>query len=1340
MATPNTDLSSIALSDVNVEYNLAANTNRLFNDVFFRSLTGNQQKMIANTPINISDVSDKAAFDGLLAADGDVQRNYGVVTASVVISADSDLITPDMTWSYTVISGGGNITFQPDGGRNATLSLISDAPGVQTANVQVSANLYFQGVYVGSDTKYVNLLTEVYNPNLVITGTAVVNSAGFVAQTAVTQITATSNVVGGSIRFSTSPPFGGVVSGNTISFSAVAGTPGIDNNNIYTLTTDVIYQNSVVASNTLLVNVRAIFQQPDLVVTFPTSTNNVFANSGPINSSLTFTAAHAVPGANIVWSQTLVSGDAAQLIISANQASANLALLVPGFGAKKAIVDVRARLQHSNGYILNERTNRVTLRTVGYGLTFVPATDYTAQGYGAQTAQSSATATYQAGTFSWDRATTAGSSANVVTAIGASSASLTTTVVANTPGTITNTSRINAVISYDGIVVANQSSITTTTAEYTAFMYEVVGVSSNTQVGIAPVTSTINVIGNHNVTNGSITWSSTNPEVQLSLTMSSASLFVTTNTINAQTTTLTGRLFDQYGRLVAERSGNYTVRAFAPNIRFIGANTATVSGYSPPQSAYVAVESRADTGANSFAITTSTVSGDVPAIVHTTGNTTYDKVEFTATANTIGTRGGVQRISATITYFGVQFTQTYDVSVNAVLLNPNFTLTPQNGNVAAINPPVTASANVVPSHTVPGGGVTWTYSTTAGTVLDVPVSNTTLFQYRTQRTSYGSITTNLNVTGTLLDSTGRVVQAITVPVSAVATVNDPQLTISGSTNVSVSNTFQATAATTLTASVAAGITGASFQFSATLVSGSTASIGTNPTQISLSVQANGVQNIDSVYDVTCNCVINGQIVDTRVTRVTLAASATSPTINFSASNGSAADYNFPVTAAARVDASMSPASGTIDWSAAYVTGSGLSGSLNGPNQYVLTGQANDIGAVDGWYDITATYRTPNGTVITTRTARVNVRAERYNPNFSWNYAAGPDVVARGWEQVIQATGVVQASSSVPGAQYVISVTKAGGENAQWYTNDTQAVVYFQNDRNAALHDRAAYYDATCYLLHNGQVLAGPFTRRLNLITSPYWISLTNPNPSGYGYDAPAYASTTMQSNHEAFPGTEIIWNTTKTGGSGNADIYRSNNGGVLNRLGGSLDNPANLGTISSVYSFNGNFYANGAYRSISGTMSLTAESSYSAGSCVTERMWLDALVTAKNAKVGELYMTWTPEDGFKYAEIEQKLPSTLQPCYRITTKNGAVLECSASTPFNLEESKTDLGITAYPSELQGKTVLVDIYGMIFWDEVVEVEDIGEQLVVPISFGGRSFAAGESRMSMVYSHNVTKQIP
>lgn len=42
MATPNTSLSQLGLSDVNVEYNFSANTARAFNDVFFRNLTGNQ--------------------------------------------------------------------------------------------------------------------------------------------------------------------------------------------------------------------------------------------------------------------------------------------------------------------------------------------------------------------------------------------------------------------------------------------------------------------------------------------------------------------------------------------------------------------------------------------------------------------------------------------------------------------------------------------------------------------------------------------------------------------------------------------------------------------------------------------------------------------------------------------------------------------------------------------------------------------------------------------------------------------------------------------------------------------------------------------------------------------------------------------------------------------------------------------------------------------------------------------------------------------------------------------------------------------------------------------------
>jgi hypothetical protein len=36
-----------------------------------------------------------------------------------------------------------------------------------------------------------------------------------------------------------------------------------------------------------------------------------------------------------------------------------------------------------------------------------------------------------------------------------------------------------------------------------------------------------------------------------------------------------------------------------------------------------------------------------------------------------------------------------------------------------------------------------------------------------------------------------------------------------------------------------------------------------------------------------------------------------------------------------------------------------------------------------------------------------------------------------------------------------------------------------------------------------------------------------------------------------------------------------------------------------------------------------------------------------------------------------------------------------------------------------------------------VDDIGEQWVVPLSFGGRSFAAGDDPKALIYSHNIAK---
>lgn len=1342
MATPNTSLSQLGLSDVNVEYNFSANTARAFNDVFFRNLTGNQQRLVANTPINLSDVSDKAAYDGIIGTFSANTADYGVVSANVILSADSDIISPDVTWSYQVLTGNGNIVFQPDGGKNARLALISDAVGVQTANVQVTANLSFQGQFVGTDSKIVELRTEVYNPDLVVSGVLTVNSAGFVAQSAVTQVTATSNVVGGAIRFSTSPPFGGVVSGNTISFSAVAGTPGIDNNNIYTLTTEVLHNNVVVASNTSIVNVRAIYQQPELTLTFPTSTNNAFQNSGPVVASMLLTANHAVPGANINWSYTVVSGDAPTGFVT-TATTANVSQSVGVFGAKKSVIDVKAELAYANGYVLNTKTGRITLRTVSYGLNFVPASDYTAQGYGAQTAVSTATATYQAGDFSWDTALISGTTANTSQAIGASTATFNINVFANTPGTVSSVNRVNAVLRFDGIVIANVASVTTTTAEFTPFNFDVVGPASNTTVGIAPLDSSSFNTATHNVANGYVTWSINNANTNIVANTSTANVFLTTNTINTQVVTLNAKLFDQYDRLVSERVRNITLRAFVPNIRFIGANNASQTGYSPPQTATVSVEARCDTGANSFSVSQQLLSGTNLNVTNYTGNTTYDKIDFTAQSSVIGTVLGTHRITATVNYFGTTFSQTYDITSQATLLDSNYVLTAQNGQANSLNPPVTATANAVASYSVPGGTIQWSTSLVSGAVLDVPIANNTIYQFRTQRTSFGSTNTTLNVTGTLLDSGGRVVKSLTVPVTALATVTDPQLTISGVTNVNVSNTFQATAGTTLVASVAPGVVGATFQWSATLVSGSAASFSPSGNQAILQIQANGVQTLNSVYDITTNCVIGGQVVSTKVTRVSLTAQALSPTINFSAQNASSGDFNFPVNATGVVFASMSPAGGTVEWQANYVAGNGLATAAF-PDQFHLGASTTNIGAIDGTYDVIATYKTPNGTVITQRSARVNVRAERYNPAFGWEIVTGNPTNQTGWEETITATGVINASanSSLSGHIFAINIAKVGGEDANYSTNSSQAFLQLSNTRGVhGVGVRSATYDFTCSLIRSGQTLAGPFTRRLTVQTIPYWMAFNPVNPSAYALDFTATASTTVTSNHEAFPSTNITWNQVRISGSGTQGFSTTNNGGVNNRLFGSTSPPANQGTRSSTYTVTANFFANGANRALSTNMTVTAESSFSAGSCVGVDMWLDPVTQAKDVKVGQLYMTWSPEDGFRYEAVQAVGVPTPSRTLRLTTEGGAVLDVSESTPFNLEESQVDLDVYAQPDELLGLKVMVDNYGMIYWDKVVSVEDLGVQLVMPISFGGRSFAAGHSRLSMIYSHNaITKQIP
>lgn len=135
-----------------------------------------------------------------------------------------------------------------------------------------------------------------------------------------------------------------------------------------------------------------------------------------------------------------------------------------------------------------------------------------------------------------------------------------------------------------------------------------------------------------------------------------------------------------------------------------------------------------------------------------------------------------------------------------------------------------------------------------------------------------------------------------------------------------------------------------------------------------------------------------------------------------------------------------------------------------------------------------------------------------------------------------------------------------------------------------------------------------------------------------------------------------------------------------------------------------------------------------AGSCVCADMWLDAETTAGDALRGFLADCMDmPSSGLrKFRRRLQGMEMSMQPCVRLTTDGGAILECSSATPFDLPSG----GMT-YAPQMEGLQVVTD-KGI---ETVASVIDIGEQLVCHQHYGGCSYAAGKDPAHRIYSHNV-----
>lgn len=145
------------------------------------------------------------------------------------------------------------------------------------------------------------------------------------------------------------------------------------------------------------------------------------------------------------------------------------------------------------------------------------------------------------------------------------------------------------------------------------------------------------------------------------------------------------------------------------------------------------------------------------------------------------------------------------------------------------------------------------------------------------------------------------------------------------------------------------------------------------------------------------------------------------------------------------------------------------------------------------------------------------------------------------------------------------------------------------------------------------------------------------------------------------------------------------------------------------------------------------------GGCVALESFIPLIETDKRHNGREITRAWMLENNMKISlgtdnlEVTNGLiVSTLndyQPCVRIITSDGISLVCSTTAKIKTKEGFVPA------TELYGKRVAVLRNNHTWYDEVVQLEDVGMKFVRVIDAGNNSFWAGERPGSFILHHNV-----
>lgn len=128
----------------------------------------------------------------------------------------------------------------------------------------------------------------------------------------------------------------------------------------------------------------------------------------------------------------------------------------------------------------------------------------------------------------------------------------------------------------------------------------------------------------------------------------------------------------------------------------------------------------------------------------------------------------------------------------------------------------------------------------------------------------------------------------------------------------------------------------------------------------------------------------------------------------------------------------------------------------------------------------------------------------------------------------------------------------------------------------------------------------------------------------------------------------------------------------------------------------------------------------------------------RNLSIGDMVEVW--DDDAIFPEIELRpvrhIAFGVEQSYMLITESGAALIQSASTPMTLMD-----GSIAYTTEMLGEKVLVNRYGVLTWEPVIGMVDVGERKVVKVDLGDRMYFAGMKEGVTFATHNIIKnEIP